>query len=186
MDNFLINAGTYLVSTAFGLYIIIVLLRFLLQLTRADFYNPLSQFIVKATSPVLIPLRKVIRGFWGLDIASLVLAYGLQYIENILLFAITGSAIKPIFLLWYSIGSLITLILYIYFFAILMQVILSWINPGTYNPAIALINHISEPIMRPARRLLPPFSGFDLSPILVFVALNILIMFVPVIFSHPF
>ncbi|MDX2503571.1 MAG: YggT family protein [Gammaproteobacteria bacterium] len=183
MDNFLINSGSYLISTLFGLYIIIVLLRFLLQLVRADFYNPLSQFIVKATSPVLNPLRRLIPGLFGIDISSLLLAYFLQYIENILLFAVRGIPVNPIFLLWHSIGSLLTLFLYIYFFAILIQVIISWVSPGTYNPATAMIHHITEPVMRPARKILPPFSGFDLSPILVFVVLNIMIMFIPVLFG---
>ncbi len=183
MDNFLVNAGSYLISTFIGLYIIIVLLRFILQIVRADFYNPLSQFTVKATTPVLKPIRKVIPGLFGIDIASLLLAYGLQYVENLLLFALRGIPVEPIFLLWHSIGSILTLFLYIYFFAILVQVIISWVSPNTYNPAIALIHHISEPLMRPARKLLPPFSGLDLSPILVFVVLNILMMFVPVLFG---
>jgi len=183
MDNFLVSAGSYLISTIFGLYIIIVLLRFLLQLVRADFYNPLSQFIVKATSPVLNPIRRVIPGLFGIDFSSLLLAYGLQYIENILLFAIRGLSVSPVLLLWHSIGSLLTLFLYIYFFAILIQVIISWVSPGTYNPATALIHHITEPVLRPARKIIPPFSGFDLSPILVFIVLNLLIMFIPVIFS---
>ena len=91
-----------------------------------------------------------------------------QAIENFLLFALRGVSIDPIFVLWHSIGSLLTLLLYIYFFAILVQVIISWVSPGTYNPVTALIHHITEPLMRPARKILPPFSGFDLSPILVF------------------
>ena len=95
MDNFLANAGSYLISTIFGLYIIIVLLRFLLQAVRADFYNPLSQFIVKATAPVLNPLRRIIPGLFGIDIASILLAYSLQYIENILLFAVRGISVNP-------------------------------------------------------------------------------------------
>jgi len=160
-----------------------VLLRFLLQLVKADFYNPLSQFIVKATSPVLIPMRRFIPGMFGLDIASLLLAYTLQCIENILLFAVRGIPVQPFIILWHSIGSLITLFLYIYFFAILVQVILSWVNPGSYNPATALIYRITEPVMQPARKILPPFSGFDLSPLLIFIILNLLIMFVPVIFG---
>ena len=183
MDSFLVNAGSYLISTIIGLYIIIVLLRFLLQMVRADFYNPLSQFIVKATSPVLKPMRRIIPGLFGVDIASLLLAYGLQVIENALLFAFKGISLNPLFLLWYSIGSLLTLLLYIYFFAILIQVIVSWVSPGTYNPVTAIIHQISEPVMRPARKILPPFSGMDLSPILVFIGLNILLMLIPVVFS---
>ncbi len=183
MDNFFLNAGSYLISTLFGLYIIIVLLRFLLQVVRADFYNPLSQFIVKATSPVLNPMRRVIPGMFGLDVSSLILAYVLQFIENLLIFAIKGISVNPVFLLWHSIGSLLTLVLYIYFFAIIVQIIISWVSPGTYNPATALIYHITEPVMRPARKILPPFSGLDLSPILVFIALNLLLMLVPAIFG---
>ncbi len=182
MDGFLVNAGSYLISTIFGLYIIIVLLRFLLQIVRADFFNPLSQFIVSATTPVLKPIRKVVPGLFGIDMASLVLAYFLQYIENILIFSIQAPILQPSYLLWYSVGSLITLVLYIYFFAILVQVVISWVAAGTYNPVVALFHHITEPLMRPARRILPPFSGFDLSPILVIVFINIAIMFVPVIF----
>jgi len=183
MDSFLADAGSYLISTVIGLYIIIVLLRFLLQMVRADFYNPLSQFIVKATTPVLKPMRRIIPGLFGIDIASLLLAYSLQVIENILLFALKGISVNPLFMLWYSIGSVLTLLVYIYFFAILIQVIISWVSPGIYNPAIAIIHQISEPVMRPARKILPPFSGMDLSPILVFIALNILLMLIPVIFS---
>ena len=179
----MVNAGAYLISTIIGLYIIIVLLRFLLQWVKADFYNPLSQFIVKATSPVLIPMRRIIPGLFGLDIASLLLAYTLQCIENVLLFAIRGIPLNPLFLLWHSIGSLLSILLYIYFFAIMVQVIISWISPGQYNPAIALIHRITEPVMQPARKILPPFSGFDLSPLLVFIVLNILIMFIPVVFG---
>lgn len=183
MENFLLNAGSYLISTLIGLYIIIILLRFLLQMVRADFYNPLSQFIVKASNPILKPLRRITPGFYGLDIASLLLAYLLQVVENLLLFTIQGIQINPLVLLWHSLGSLLTLILYIYFFAILVQVIISWVSPGTYNPATALIHHITEPVMRPARKILPPFSGFDLSPILVFIVINLLIMFIPVVFG---
>jgi len=100
MDNFFLNAGSFLISTLFGFYIIIILLRFLLQVVRADFYNPLSQFIVKATSPVLNPMRRAIPGMFGLDVSALLLAYILQIIENMLLFAIHGLSVNPVFLLW--------------------------------------------------------------------------------------
>lgn len=183
MDNFLVNAGSYLISTIIDLYIIIVLLRFLLQIVRADFYNPLSQFIVSATDPVLKPLRKVIPGLLGFDIASLSLAYILQVIENSLLFALKGMMVNPLFLLWHSIGSLITLLLYLYLFAILIQVVVSWLNPGNYNPATAIIHSISQPIIRPVRQFIPLYGGIDLSPVIVILLLNILIMFVPVIFG---
>jgi YggT family protein len=187
MDNFLVNAGSYIISTLFGIYITIVLLRFLLQLVRADFYNQLSQFIVKVTAPVLTPIRRVIpssiSGLFGVDIASLLLAYGLQYIENIVLDIIKGIPFQPLFQLWHSIGSLLILVLYIYFFAIMIQIVVSLVSPSTYNPITALIHHITEPVMRPARKILPPFSGFDFSPILVFMVLNLLIMFIPVVFN---
>lgn len=183
MNSFLVNASSYIVSTVFGLYIIVVLLRFILQLIRADFYNPLSQFIVKATTPALKPFRKVIPGLFGMDMASLTLAYLLQCLETTILWAIQGIPFNFVFLLWHSIGYLLVIALYIYFFAILVQVIISWVSPGNYNPATALIHQITEPVMRPARRVIPPISGFDLSPILVFMVINILIMFINAVFG---
>ena len=183
MTNYFSQAGSFLVSTIIGLYIIIVVLRFLFQLIHADFYNPLSQFIVKATNPLLIPLRRVIPGLFGLDMSSLFLAYLLQVLEVFLLVALKGGHFSLFILLWSSIGQLLSLTLYIFLIAILIQAVMSWINPGSYNPMTALIHQLTEPVLRPARKILPPFSGLDLSPLLAIIFINLLIMLIPALFG---
>lgn len=170
------NAGVFLINTVFGLYILIVMLRFLLQLVRGDFYNPVSQFLVKATSPVLVPLRGVIPGLFGIDFASVVLLFVLQVTQIVLVGLIKGYAFQPLGLVVMSIAELASLTLNIFFFSILIQVILSWVNPGTYNPVSALLYGLNEPLLRPARRLIPPVSGFDFSPLVVGVVLKLIEM----------
>lgn len=176
MGGYFGNAGIFLIQTAFGLYILIVMLRFLLQLVRADFYNPVSQFLVKATSPILVPLRRIVPGMFGLDMASVVLLVVLQVAEIVLVGSIKGYAFQPLGLVVVSIGELLSLALNVFFFSILIQVILSWVAPGTYNPVAALLYNLNEPLLAPARRLLPPMSGFDLSPLIVGVGLKLIEM----------
>jgi YggT family protein len=175
-SNYLTNPLVFLIQTLFGLYILAVLLRFLLQLVRADFYNPISQFLVKVTSPPLRILRRFIPGVGGIDLSAVLFAWGLKYVELLLILLISG--ITPNFLgpiLW-AIPELIELLINIFLFAVLIQVILSWVNPGSYNPASALLYSLTEPVMRPARNLLPPVSGLDLSPMLVMIGLVLLKM----------
>ncbi len=171
--SYTVDAATLLIETVFGLYIIIVLLRFLLQLARADFYNPISQFIVKATQPPLKPLRRLIPGFAGLDLAALFLMLVLQIIELWLIFAVRGTAPGFAAIAILSVAELLQLCIYVFLFSIIVQVVLSWLNPDTYNPVTALLYRLNEPLLRPARRLLPPFSGIDLSPLVVIVVLQL-------------
>lgn len=160
-------------------YLTIVLLRFLLQLARADFYNPISQFVVKATNPLLRPLRRFIPGWGGIDGASLVLAIIIQAIAFLLiLMAITGGfpAINPVTLISWAIINVLLLIARIYFWSVIAIVVVSWVAPQSNHPAIALIAQITEPVMRPIRKFIPPLGGLDLSPIVVFLVLNIVIV----------
>jgi YggT family protein len=175
-SNYLTNPAVFLIQTIFGLYILAVLLRFLLQWVRADFYNPISQFLVKITTPPLKILRRFIPGLGGIDLAALLLAWGLKYIELVLILLISGSTIDLFAPLFWALPDLLELFINIFLFAVLIQVILSWINPGTYNPASALLYSLTEPVMRPARNVLPPISGLDLSPMLVMIALILLKM----------
>ncbi len=168
------NAGIFLIQTLFGLYAGAVMLRFLLAMVRADFYNPVSQFLVKVTNPPLLPLRRIIPGVMGVDMASIVLLIALQATKLLLIAAVQGFSIQPLGLLVLTLAGLLTLLLNIYFFTILIQVILSWVSPGNHNPAVALIHSLNEPLLGRARRILPPISGFDLSPILVLVGLQLL------------
>ena len=174
------EALIYIVQTLGSLYLLIVLLRFILQLVRADFYNPLSQFTVKATQPLLKPLRRVIPGFGGLDLASLALAILVQLVLMVVVILIAGAnpAAVGLQLLVWAIIAVTSLFLKIFFFAMIISVILSWVAPGSYNPGAQLVNQICEPLLAPFRRLLPNLGGLDISPIFAFIALNLLDRFV--------
>jgi YggT family protein len=154
------------------------MLRLVLQMTRANFYNPVCQFLVKVTNPTLLPLRRFIPGFMGIDMAAVVLMLLLQGLELFIVAATQNFAISPFGLLMLTIVELLRLLVNVYFYSILIQVILSWIAPGGANPAVALIYTITEPLLGRARRLIPPISGFDLSPIVVMIGLQLVTMVV--------
>lgn len=168
------DIGSLLVNSLGSLVILMFILRFLLQLVRADFYNPISQFIVKFTNPVLVPVRRIIPGYGGMDIASIVLAYATQVLALAMLYWVAGSFVLP----WLNIlviapFKLILLVLDIYFWGLIIVVVASWVAPNSYNPALILVNQIIEPAMRPVRRLIPDLGGLDLSPIFLFLGIQI-------------
>lgn len=175
-SSYYTNPLVFLVQVIFGMYALVVMLRFLLQVVRADFYNPLSQFIVKFTTPVLNPVRRVVPSIGGKDTASLVLAWLVLSLEMILVFLISGQGPQLLLSLLLAIPELIKLTINILLFSILIQVILSWVNPGSYNPAISVINSLTEPLLAPARRVIPPIGGIDLSPMAVMIGLYLLEM----------
>lgn len=172
-NPYLANAGQFLLSVCFGTYILIVMLRLLLQMVRADFYNPLSQFIVKATQPVLRPLRRRLPALGGMDTATVVLLVGLQVLELALSLALLGQRFNIAGLLLLAVIKLLSLALNVFLFAIIIQVVISWVSPGTYNPLTSILYSLTEPLLAPARRLIPPFSGLDLSPLVVLIALQL-------------
>jgi YggT family protein len=165
------QAATFLVETLFSLYILAVLLRFLFQLVRADFYNPVSQFLVTITNPPLRPLRRVIPGLAGVDLASVVLLLALETVKIYVLGLLHGGLLRPAGVVVLSIGDLLLQTFWVYIVALFARVILSWVAPHTYSPAIGILYSLTEPLMRPARRLIPPISGLDLSVMVVFIAL---------------
>lgn len=174
MDS-LVGAAIFLVKTLFSLYLLAILLRFLLQIARADFYNPLSQAIVKITDPALRPLRRIIPGIGGIDLSSLALALIVQVAAICLVFLLLSQSV-PNFLLvlsWAFVGIAAT-ILNIYFFALIIVIVLSWVAPQSYSPGAALVQQLTDPIMRPARNLIPPIGGLDLSPIFIFIAIKLI------------
>ncbi len=177
-SGYLTNPLVFLLETLFDLYLIAVLLRFFLQWVRADFYNPISQFVVKVTSPLLLPLRRVIPPVRGLDTASLVLAWLLKSLELALVLGLTGTSFSLLLPLLMAVPELVELTINLFFWALLIQAILSWINPGVYNPAATLLYSLTLPLLRPAQRLIPPLGGIDLSPMVVMVALIVLKMLV--------
>ncbi|MGE0081672.1 MAG: YggT family protein [Thiohalomonadaceae bacterium] len=178
MSDYLATPLAFLISTLFQLYILAVLLRFLLQWARANFYNPVSQFLVKITNPALKPLRRFIPGLWGLDLAAVVLMLVLQMLSLALVAALRGFTLGAGSLFLLSVAELVELTIYVFIFAILIQAILSWVNPGRYNPVTDALHSLNEPILRPVRRLVPPVSGFDLSPLVAIIGLQVLLMLI--------
>ncbi|WP_457667461.1 YggT family protein [Thiolapillus sp.] len=172
------NPLVFILEFVFEAYILVVLLRFFLQLTRADFYNPLSQFIVKVTSPVLVPLRRMIPSMGGMDVAALVLAWGLKAVELLLVILISTGAFAPGYAILGAIPGLVGLTINIFLYAIIIQAILSWVNPGTYNPAANLLYSLTAPILRPVQRIIPPIGGIDLSPMAAILGLIVLKMLI--------
>ncbi len=175
MTSFFADAGELLIQTLFGLYILAVLVRLLMQLTRASFYNPIAQFVVKLTNPPLKPLRRVIPGAFGIDLASVLLLVLLQSVELALLAWIRGFTPAVPALLFAAVIELARLTVYVFFFAIIIRVILSWVSPYglRHNPAGDVLVNLTEPLLRPARRLIPAIGGLDLSPIAVLVLLQL-------------
>lgn len=175
MGGYFTEAGVFLIQFIFGFYILAVLLRFLLQLVRADFYNPISQFLVALSNPPLRPLRRLIPGLWGIDMASILLLLMLTGLQWLLIYLLTTHTYPALLgLAVYSLADLLKLTLYVYYGALFIRIIVSWINPYTQqNPALNLVVRLTEPLMRPARQLLPAMGGIDFSPMLVFLALGL-------------
>lgn len=176
--GYLSSPMAFLVDITFSLYIMAVMLRFLLQWARADFYNPLAQFLVRITQPVLHPFRRIVPGWGGVDLPALVVMVLLQMLALALLMMIAGVSPRIDYLILRTPAELISLLLNIYLIAIFMRVLLSWINPHGYNPAMTIILSLTEPVMRPFRAIIPPIAGIDLSPLAAIVAIQVVRMLV--------
>ncbi|MHB0774651.1 YggT family protein [Halomonas sp. WWR20] len=174
MGSQLGNAGLMLVNTLVSIYLFVLMLRFLLQLSRADYYNPMSQSIVKVTQPVVAPLQKLIPPMGRFDIATLVAGLLLKAIAIIVVLQIAGYGMPPIVhVVLAALAGVANAILKIYFFALIVMIILSWVAPQASHPGAILVQQIVEPIMAPVRRVIPPLGMIDLSPIVVFIAINL-------------
>lgn len=167
------NVLTFLLHTIFSLYIGAILLRMILSATRADFYNPISQFLVTITNPVLVPLRRILPSIGNIDTASWVAVFTLKAVEIILLIGISGASVQPASLIVVIILEVIAAVVTIFLYAIIIRAILSWFG-GAYqqqNPMLSILNSITEPVLRPVRKLIPPIGMFDLSAFVVILGL---------------
>ncbi|WP_253939120.1 YggT family protein [Spiribacter salilacus] len=176
--GYLSSPLAFLVDITFNLYIMAIMLRFLLQWARADFYNPLAQFLVRITQPVLHPFRRVVPGWGGIDLPALVVMVLLQMLALALLMIIAGVSPRIDYLILRTPAELISLLLNIYLIAIFMRVLLSWISPDGYHPAMTVVLSLTEPIMRPLRAIIPPIAGVDLSPLAAIIAIQVVRMLV--------
>jgi YggT family protein len=170
------GAVIYLISTITDLYVAAILLRLLLQWVKADFYNPLSQFLVKITNPVLVPARRVIPSIGPLDTASVVVMLLLELIQLAIISQISQSDFSLTFILVFAVKKLIFALLMTYFVLIIARVIVSWIANQSRHPIIPLIYQLTDPVLRPINKLLPSMGGFDLSPLFALIALRFLLL----------
>lgn len=175
------DALLFLVDTLFALYIIVVLLRLLLQYTHADFYNPISQFVWQVTRlPVDLLARATPR--WGrFDTAAALFVLVLCFLNiqaDIWLHPLDIRA-QPLMSLWWSVLKAAVLLCNLYFFTILVQVLVSWLSPGSHSPATAVLWSLNEPLLRPIRQYLPPIGGLDISPLVVMIGLQVVSRLLP-------
>jgi YggT family protein len=177
-DDYFTNPLEFLISTLFSLYIMAVMLRFLLGLVRADFYNPVSQFLVRITNPLLIPLRKIVPSIGKFDSAAMLVMIVLQLAAITLILLLRGEGISSAILVIITLATLISLLINVYMFAIIVEVIISWMNPGSYNPVSSLLHSLTSPLLRPIRHLVPPIAGIDLSPLFAILGLQVLRMLI--------
>lgn len=169
------NPLSFLLQTLASLYILAVLLRFLLQQARADFYNPISQLVVRASNPLLVPLRRVIPSLLGVDTAAIVLAFLLQLALIYLvlgLYGVSPIAIPPQFTLFAALFGLIFTLLNLYTFAIIVIAIASWVAPQARHPGLMLLHQLTEPLTAKIRRVIPPMGGLDFSVMVLLIGIH--------------
>ncbi len=185
----LAQALQFLLESIGNFFVLALLLRFYLQLTRAPFRNPFAQFVVALTDFAVKPLRRIVPGLAGMDLSSLL---GAWLIEFILLFAVLTLSGFPLLVAGFGVITgvafwaaikLIGLTLYILMGAVLIQALLSWVNP--YTPLAPLLNALAEPLLRPVRRIVPMVGGVDLSSLVVLLAIQLILM-VPVALLERF
>jgi YggT family protein len=170
----LTQIANYLLHTLITLYLGCLLLRLLLQWCRADFYNPISQFVIKATHPLVGPVRRVIPAIGRVDTATLLLLIGLEVVAIALLCLINYGALPlPSIALWAPIG-IASLLVHFYFLLLIVMIVLSWVAPFSRHPAALLVWQLCEPVMAPLRKVIPPLGGLDISPIFLFIGINVL------------
>jgi len=175
MGNAGVDGANFLITTLCDLFAFVVMLRFIMQVTRADYYNPLSQFVVKVTDPLLKPLRKFIPGIGGYDIAALVLCFLVLLLKVLLIKAVNyGSVAAGGWLgsIVFAFADVIDQAFVVFIYTIIAMVILSWVSPGGH-PISGLLHSITSPVLRPIQRHMPDVGGFDLSPLVALILLQL-------------
>lgn len=165
------TATLFLIQSVFGFYTLAIVLRFLLQCVRADFYHPLVQFLVKITNFPLLRIRQIIPSYRGYDLASVILAFFIQFVEIFLITILVGKNINFLNLILISLAELIKIIINIYLWSVVIETLLIWISPDPFHPSSQLLSQLTTPLLQPIRHLITPISGIDLSPILVIILL---------------
>lgn len=167
------EALIYLLDFIFDAFLMILILRVWLQLVRADFYNPLSQFIVKASNPIVVPIRRIVPSLGGLDLATVLIAFAVACCKFLLLFVIGNEPVQVMLILFFGLLYFIKQIGVLLFIVMLVSALMSWVVQG-YNPTQAIFIQLTEPVLRPIRNILPNLGGLDLSILVAFLLLNMI------------
>jgi len=176
----LTQAAMFLAETVIGLFSLALLLRFFLQLVRAPYRNPVSQFLCALTDFVVIPARRFVPGLWGVDLAALTLAWFTEVVLLLTLLGLGGmelrAALGTVFFAACLLAAvkIVKMSIYILMVAVIMQAILSWVNP--YSPVMPLLNSLTLPFLRPLQRRVPTIANVDLSPLVLIIALQLMLM----------
>lgn len=169
--------GTGLASAVqllFSLYIYVMVLRLLMHVARVDFFNPITQGILKATDPLVRPVQKIIKPMARFDLATFLVAFVLQLVAFLIIQQLIGMPLGSVVpLLAVVLASLFSMVVKIYFFALIISIILSWVAPQANHPGAILVFQLTEPLLAPVRRILPSLGGLDISPIFVFLGLQL-------------
>lgn len=184
----ILSATSFLISVFFNTFICLLLLRFIFQLVRIDVHNPIVQFIITITNPLLLPLRRIVPSFAKVDLASILLLFIAQALELILLTLVAGGSISFNLSLLGGLsiivlGELLNLAVNIYFYGTIILVILSWLPSHGYHPALALISQLIQPALLVFNRWIKPIAGLDLSPffLIIFLQLSVFLIISPLV-----
>jgi YggT family protein len=177
-SNYLTDPIIFIIDSVFSLYILAVILRFLLQWCRAEFYNPIYQFLIKITHPVLRFLRRYVPPVGKIDTSSIILALSLQMLADFSILMLKGFSIGIGALVLLSIGNLVSLLINIFIYAVFARAILSWLNPGSFSSASSILYSLTEPLLDTCRKFIPDFGGIDFSPLVALMLLQLTKMFV--------
>lgn len=174
----LASALVYIIDALGGIVVGILLLRLLLPFLGADFRNPIAQGILKVTAPIITPVRRIVPAIGRLDTATVLVAFLFQFVAIWLTLVVYGQLGDLATIAFVAVIRMLALTVMLFIFAIIVSIIISWIAPGQYNPIAAIANTLSEPVLRPFRRLIPPIGGFDITPIFALIILGALRIFI--------
>jgi YggT family protein len=173
------QAIAFVLETVFDLFILAALVRFWMQVFRVPARNPMAQFTIAVTDFAVKPMRRIVPGLFGLDLASFVIAWMAEFLLQALLLLVVGADLTghpAIFsaLLFIALVKLLRLTVYIVMGAVLLQALLSWVNP--YHPVAPFFDALTKPFLKPFQRAIPPIGGVDVTPVLVLILCQLVLM----------
>lgn len=166
----------FLMTTVFDLYLFLLVARVLLAFAGASYYDPITQFVVRCTDFIVKPLRRVIPNIYGIELSTVVLIFALELVKYVIIASISFDSMSITGLSIIALAETLKMFVQTYFYAIILQAILSWVQPG--SPVISTLYRVTAPIMRPIQRIVPNVGGIDISPIPAMILLQLTIIMI--------